>query len=277
MRLVCALFPLVLVAAPVVAQDACGLPPGFDYMGASVRANASGPYLYTTDEKIVDADGAPNAYYSGDAAACPDDGQGLDCLASAGYPDRPWWKEVLVRDPQTADQPYVQPSGPYRGYFVSMTSLRNPDYAGPLSPLSYVDAATIPYLVLPAPIYRSDEMGRMGDLGFAVDLDTGRSTPFVIADEGPVEPLGEGSVALWRSLGGRDPSPRTGAGLPPGRVVYIVFPGSGAETGLDWPLQLPQMSKAVAQLLDRFGGRDRLLACASEDDQAEAGVESDGS
>jgi hypothetical protein len=264
-------------ASPALAAPACGLGTGFDYMGVDIRrAEDASAYVYVTDEKIVDADGAPDTYYSGDARdGCPGEGRGRDCLASAGYPDESWWNEVLVRDPDDPDQPYIQPEGAYQGYFVSMTSLRNPDYAGWTSPLSYVDAATIPYLVLPAPLYRSDGMGEMGDLGFAVDLDTGRSTPFVIADEGPVEPLGEASIALWRALGANDPSPRTGAGLPPGQVAYVVFPGSGEEAQLDWPLEVAEVKEKAAELLDSFGGRGRLLACASEDEDGGEGSTAD--
>lgn len=266
------LLVLPSLARPDATAPGCGLASGFDYLGVTVRsAEVGGPYVYVTDEKIVDADGAPNTYHPEDAKqGCPSEGHGLDCLASAGYPGEAWWKEVLVRDPDDPDRPYVQRSGPYQGFFVSKTSLRNPDYAGALSPLSYVDADAIPYLVLPAPILRTDGMGEMGDLGYAVDLDTGRATPFVIADEGPVEPLGEASVAFWRALGGQGPNPRNGAGLPPGRVVYIVFPGSGQEAQLDWPLRPAQIAQAARSRLDRFGGRERLLACAGGESEADA-------
>lgn len=248
----------MLMAAPV-----CHAESGFDYMGTDVLFNADrSAYFLSSETKLVDADGAPNAYHPADVPdACPDEGRGIDCLAAAGYPNGSWWRTVLAVDPDDPGQPAVQEAGPYKGYFVSMTSLSDTSAAGPASPISYVDAAHIPYLVLPAPIYRTDGMGEMGDIGWAVNLDNGRETPFVIADEGPVEPFGEASVAFWRALGGR-PNPRNGAGLPEGRIAYSVFPGSGKAARLGWPIDRAALMREARSLLDAAGGTVELRACA---------------
>jgi len=257
---VCFLLPVSAVANPLCPAD------GFDYMGTSVTFNADrSAYYLASETKLVDADGAPNAYHPADLPdACPDAGRGIDCLASAGYPGGSWWRTVLVADPDDPRRPTVQQAGPYKGYFVSMTSLRN-TALGAENPASYVDAARTPYLVLPAPIYRTDGMGEMGDIGWAINLDNGRSTPFVIADEGPVEPFGEASVAFWRALGGT-PNPRNGEGLPDGRIVYAVFPGSGHDAAIGWPIDHDALAREAKARLDAAGGAGMLRACASAAD-----------
>jgi len=253
-----------LFQASAAAAAVCPIESAFEYLGSTVlQSQPHQPWLFVTSDKLVDADGAPNAYSPRDLGqGCPHDGVGLDCLDGAGYPDNDWWPDVLARDPDQPDRAYVQQDGPFRGYYVSMTSLRNPDYAGVNSPASYVDAARIPYLVLPAPFHATEGMGRAGDLGYAFDLETGRSTPFVIADEGPVEPLGEASIAFWQALTSVAPNARDGSGLPADPVAVVVFPGSGAEARLGWPLRLSTLGEAADRLLAGFGGSEALRACA---------------
>jgi hypothetical protein len=254
----CCLLPSSILAA----SPACPSGGGFDYMGVPISFSADrSAYFFATNHKLVDADGAPNAYHPADEPdACPDQGRGIDCLEAAGYPNGSWWQTVLVADPANPDQPAIQPDGPYKGFYVSMTSLRNTDFAGPASPASYVDAASIPYLVLPAPIYRTDGMGEMGDIGWAMNLDNGRATPFVIADEGPIEPFGEASVAFWQALGSA-PNPRNGQGLPDGRIVYVVFPGSHADATIDWPIDRKALGREARARLAAIGGAAMLRSC----------------
>ena len=243
----------------------CPIDQGFQYLGQTVLQHDAGePWVFATDEKLVDADGAPNAYHPADVGAeCGREGVGLDCPESAGYPGESWWRTVLVTDPAAPDLPYVQPNGPYTGYFVSMTSLRHDTAASPVDPASYVDANRVPYLVTPAPILAGKGMGSLGDLGYALDLGTGRATPFVVADEGPLEPLGEASIAFWNALGGQAPSARDGNGLTPGSFVAVVFPGSAATADLGWPIDTRRLQAAANEHLARFGGLDALRDCAS--------------
>ncbi len=246
-------------AAPV-----CPIDQGFQYLGQTVLQHDLGePWVFATDERVVDADGAPNAYHPADVGAdCGHEGVGLDCPASAGYPDESWWRSVLAIDPAAPNLPYVQQTGPYSGFFVSMTSLRDETDASAVDPVSYVDASRVPYLVAPAPILAAKGMGSLGDLGYALDLVTGRATPFVVADEGPLEPLGEASIAFWRALGGRAPSARDGAGLTTGSFVAVVFPGSAAAADLGWPIDTGRLRTAADERLARFGGLDALRDCA---------------
>jgi hypothetical protein len=257
----CCLAPAIASAAP-----ACPAATAFDYMGVPVSVTTDrSAYYFATDEKLVDADGAPNAYHPDDAPhGCPKKGRGIDCLASAGYPNGSWWQTVLVADPADPTRPAIQQDGPYKGYFVSMTSLRDTrSGGGAADPRSYVDAGRIPYLVLPAPIYRTDGMGEMGDIGWAINLDTGRSTPFVIADEGPVEQFGEASVAFWQALGTDTPNPRNGDGLPDGQVAYVVFPGSARTAAIGWPIDRAALAREAEARLEAIGGPAMLRACAT--------------
>lgn len=265
----------MLSLPPALAAPACPLPisaqdTSFDYMGTRIDQHAGLPggqsaYSYVTATKIVDADGAPNAYHPKDMAdECPDSGRGLDCLDAAGYPHGSWWQNVLAADPHAPDRPAIQRKGPFKGYFVSMTSLQNVEWGGPANPASYVDASATPYIVLPAPIYRTRGMGAMGDIGYAINLDNGRATPFVIADEGPVEPLGEASMAFWAALGEQAPNARNGAGLPPGRIAYMVFPHSRDAVDIGWPIAPDRLKAEALRLLAAAGGEDALRGCAAQ-------------
>jgi hypothetical protein len=93
--------------------------PAEKFRGTQIFRQANNlAYAYETTFKAVDADGAPNAYNPGDT--------GLDALANAGYPHTNWWKDVLVPDPDHPSKAYVQTDGEFAGYFVAMSSLRNP-------------------------------------------------------------------------------------------------------------------------------------------------------
>jgi hypothetical protein len=185
-------------------------------------------YAYETSHAAVDADGAPNAYH-------PDD-IGLDFVANAGYPHTNWWKDVLVPDPGNPTKAFVQPSGPFAGFFVSMTSLRSPN-GDVRDPSSYVDATKFPYVVLPTGFTHLPNVARPGDVGFATHIASGMTTTFIIGDSGGGgdAKLGEGSIALFVGLGGQNPNPKNGSGVPSGKIQYIVFPGSRKPGPAIWP------------------------------------------
>ena len=264
-RLTTALAATMLLAAPAMAASRdCPFRSASRWKGATMHRTVDGSaWLAVTRHRAVDADGAPNAYHPADAGQpCEAPGLGLDCLANAGYPGQDWWPNVLVPDGAMPDRPLVQADGPYQGYFVSQTSLRHPVYAGVAHPDSYVDARAVPYIVLPASRAGRPGFGDAGDLGYAIDLGTGRSTAFIVGDTGPDYPLGEASIAFWRALTGRDPGPRDGDGLSQGALALIVFPGSGARRVLDWPIRPEQIDADVEELLWPLGGGDAVARCA---------------
>ena len=259
---------LIAIAFATAAGSAwaepCPFAPWSEYQGTKLLRVADGSaYLFSPREVKVDADGAPNAYHPDDVGMpCTSDRQfkGLDCPKNAGYPNSSWWPSVLVPDPTNRSRPYVQPSSSeFAGYFVSMTALHDPSRAV-TDPKRYVDSRIIPYVVFPRSFHGQRGTGTLGDLGYALHLDTGRQSPFVVAEIGPTTAqLGEISIALATAMGGIDPNPRTGRGVSSGRIAYLVFPRSAPRP--PWPIAMDQLAARVSSLLSATGGVEAIRAC----------------
>lgn len=74
----------------------CSFEPWSEYKEDRLLSHPTEPaYVFATSHKAVDADGAPNAYHPKN--------KGLDYLANAGYPNKSWWRSVLVEDPKILD------------------------------------------------------------------------------------------------------------------------------------------------------------------------------
>jgi hypothetical protein len=228
-----------------------------------LREKEKGPYLFVTRAVKVDADGAPNAYHPDDVGLKCTKGtgfKGLDCPANGGYPKETWWRSAIVPDPQNNNKGYIQPSGAYQGFFVSRTSLTDKHKAD-IDPQKYVDSTSVPYLVFPGKFSSKSGTGSVGDFGFAINLDTGKSSPFIVAETGPPDAhLGEMSISLGVALGGSTPNPRTGSGAPKGKIAYVVFPYT-KETPA-WPVAQDGIEGKVKGLLDSVGGVEVLKTCA---------------
>lgn len=225
----------------------------------------SSAYIFQSTNVKVDADGAPNAYHPDDIRLHCSKGQGfrgLDCPENAGYPNRHWWPSALVADPDNPSEPYVQTSSSaYPGYFVSQTSLFDKTKSK-VDSARFVDARNIPYLVFPGAFNSMRGTGTLGDLGYAINISNGKKSPFIVADVGPKQAaLGEMSIALAAALGGIDPNPRTGAGTPKGKILYVVFPKSSATPA--WPLSGAQIAAQADRLLGEVGGLAALERCKS--------------
>ena len=89
----------------------------------------------------VDADGAYRAYH-------PNNRLGLDSIEHAGQPGD-WW--ALATDTGNTDgRPVIQgKDDPAPGYYVSMTALYDSRIEDEHNPRRFVDAASVPYVVLP--------------------------------------------------------------------------------------------------------------------------------
>jgi hypothetical protein len=200
-------------------------------------------YTYVTSDVEIDADGAPNAYHPNDT--------GLDALANAGFPHG-GWPSVLVTDPENTGRPFVQRTGPFAGFFVSKTSLEDPN-APTTEPRRYVDATAFPYIVFPGAFEQLEGMGVLGDMVLAKHIQSGLTSSALVADIGPTDaPLGEISIRLAANLGGTDPNPRTSTGAPRGNIRYVVFPRSHANP--QWPMSLDDLNRRVDDLLAAAGG-----------------------
>lgn len=246
-------------------REGCSFKKWEAYQGVSLFKNkANGSYIFMIKEVRVDADGAPNAYHPDDIGLHCTKGTGfkdLDCPANGGYPNSSWWRFAIVPDPKNNKRAYVQPSGQFKGFFVSRTSLQDKSKAD-LDATKYVNSTSVPYLVFPGGFYSKSGTGLVGDFGYALNIESGKSSPFIVAEVGPANAhLGEMSIFLGRALGGSDPNPRTGAGVPTGKTVYIISPSS--KNSPAWPLTTTEINSKVALLLATIGGAEQLKNCAN--------------
>lgn len=210
-----ALFSLVCVAH---AQEVCRFEKWQVYNGVQLlKEPQTGSYVFVVRHAKVDADGAPNAYHPDDVGlnCIRDTGfRGLDCPANGGYPSQDWWRSAIVPDPHNKNVGYIQPSGEFKGFFVSQTSLKDAQKSD-LDPTKYVNAATVPYLVFPGKFNRLSGTGTLGDAGYAFNLDNGKVSPFIVAEIGPSDAtLGEMSIALGTALGATIRTREPVRGLP---------------------------------------------------------------
>jgi hypothetical protein len=171
----------------------------------------NGGVLFTAG-MTIDADGAPNAYGPKN--------RGLDYTANARGAHG--WVALVTN---TKGRPVIQRTGPYRGYYVSTTSLQQQNIRDPRNPKKYMDATRIPYIALPPDFARTFGIS-LGDLAVVVNMETGRSAYAIYADVGPRGRIGEGSVALANKLG-IPSNPRHDSAV--NGVTYLVFPGSGGQ------------------------------------------------
>ena len=243
----------IVSSAPLLHAADCHYVRWMAYQGVAVsRLRDNSAYLFQTSNTAIDANGAANAFNPGNT--------GLDVNENAGLPDH--WHRSLAADPKNWKQPFVQIEGVSAGNYVSRTTLANPD-GEPTDPKSYADARAIPYLVFPGKFDWISGTGQMGDLGFAVNRDTGRSAGFIVGDLGKVDDeLGGMSIALAQALSGNSrANPRTGAGAPSGDTLYIVFPFSSKDHPPQWPLSQEAIEHNARALLEAAGGLKAAEAC----------------
>ena len=177
----------------------------------------------------ADADGSPHAYAPAGSSLV-----GLDYLGNATKDPRTpvskqspiRWVGVVTRDGTETGAPVIQgPGDPAPGYYVSPTSLHNPDLPR-TDPLRYVNAEQVPFLAIGSRAL--PQLGlKLGDLGWVIDTHDGAQVGVIVADVAPSDHLREGSIALLRALGWPG-NPKGGPAPPPGRLAIVAWPGSVA-------------------------------------------------
>ena len=208
--------------------------------GMRVRRRTGERALFFVAGMAIDADGSPRAYHPRGSPP------GLDFLANAGHPGNFFG---IITD--SHGNPVVQKAhDPAPGFFVSPTSLQRPDRA-PEDPRRYVDASTIPYIVLPG-LVRDRGGVRLGDFATVRRRSNGKFSHAIYADGGPAGKIGEGSIALAKALG-LPSSPKHG-GTSDKDIVYVVFAGSGNGR----PRTKAEIDARGEQLLQAWGGLERL-------------------
>jgi len=180
---------------------------------------------------------------------------GLDSIEHAGRPGN-WW--ALATDSGTANgRPVLQGTNdPAPGFYVSMTSLFDASITNEHNPRRFVDAASVPYIVLPPKGFKH---AKLGDFATVVNLRNGKIGSAIVADESAPElPMGEGSIALARVLG-IDPDPRSG-GVEKG-IAYVIYPGSGNGR----PRALDEIVSTSQAHFQRWGNLAMLRGCLDRD------------
>lgn len=174
------------------------------------------------------------------------------------------WHGIVTRD-KDRNEPIVQSSGEYKGFFISATSLQNKAYKED-DQRRYLDSRLVPSLVLPRGSAFLARGARLGDLAFVIDPATGLSTFAIVGDLGPKGKLGEASIALAAAIKGVRIDPKTLTGkqarqlVVPQQVATVLFPGVAVKP----PYDAAQIAEAAAGVIGDFGGLDRLKQCAAQ-------------
>lgn len=198
--------------------------------------NADGSYTTPLAGMMIDADGA-NGQTGGVPVYAPEGytPAPLDFLANAGEPGN--WFGVVTDTGEKDGTPVRQnASGPAPGAFVSATSYRWPELAR-IDPLAYVDAASVPYIVLPGHWRRQAIGVVLGCKATVEDTKTGKILEATgVLDFGPQKKLGEASIACAKFFG--IPSSPKHGGTDEKRFIYRFFPGIAAViNGVTYQLQ----------------------------------------
>ncbi len=186
----------------------------------------------------IDADGANGQH--GKAPAYAPDGYGgpkpLDVLQDAGSPGD--WYGIVT---DSSGDPIVQRgSDPCPGAYVSATSLQllKPDgsHYEATDPMAYVDAATVPFLVICPELRVAVKPIVFGCRAVLTNTENNVTIEAVVADGGNRNTMGEISYAAAQQLGN--------LGTPlsvnnEGHLLTIeIYPGTAAVVdGVTYPLQ----------------------------------------
>lgn len=205
---------------------------------------------YFFSKLAVDADGAPRAYHPRDVNPRSNSGKAFDWLANLSTSDR---HGIQGKDGV----------GPAEGFIVSGTTAQNPAVKNTKSTARYVDASTIPYVVLPRAKFPLPQGMKLKDgcVVFVVDTKTGGTSGAIFADVGNA--VGEGSIALARRLG-LDPFNKN---LFPkvigfedkkdfSRFFHVVFP----QMVIPPPWPVADIQKAADAQFKAWGGEAELKA-----------------
>nr|WP_315428164.1 M15 family metallopeptidase [uncultured Albidiferax sp.] len=179
--------------------------------------------VYFTADADIDADGA-NGQAGGPAAYRMDD-SGTESLANGGMKiqgskvvcAQTWARDIVILGAD--NEPMVFPGG----IIASTTWYRHAGKAVN-DPSAYVDAETVPYIVVP-PLVVQRTAGIVRGCKARVTWH-GRSVDCVVADRGPSTKVGELSIAAARAIG-LPASPRNG-GTDIVEVSYELWPGVAA-------------------------------------------------
>ena len=161
------------------------------------------------------------------------------------------------------------------GFLVSATALHKPNVTDACDITNYVDALVTPALVIPKnPKGGQSEFfkrnAKVGDLVVAVRPEMLEPVFGVVGDTGPINKLGEASVAMngkllkktvppvnYQELRGKGEYKGKGWAVP--RTAVLVFPGTrDAENP---HMTVERIDPAAGERFKQWGGVPRLVAC----------------
>ena len=179
--------------------------------------------VFFTADGDIDADGANGQ--NGGPVAYKADNSGTEDLANGGMAihhgkvicAQPGARNIVILGPD--NEPRVFPGG----IIASKTWYRHRDKDED-DPAAYVDAETVPYIVVP-PLIINKTQGVVRGCKARVTRGT-KTVDCVVADSGPSNKIGELSIAAARALG-LNPSPRHGGTDSP-ELLYELWPGIAA-------------------------------------------------
>ena len=140
---------------------------------------------------------------------------------------------------------------------------------GDCDPGKWLDALTIPALVLPAPSEFQTRKALTRNFVVAMTLGEPHRMVFgIVGDTGPADELGEASVEMNRILNGLPAGtiPRNGKDavqrFQAPKSIILVF--TGASNRLAYPVTPQRISEQVGARFNAWGGEARLAACGAE-------------
>lgn len=229
------------------------------------------PFFYETGMKI-DFDGAPDAYApQNNRTLSPKDNLG-NALALRDKQGRSPWLSPPAKKTDPANNPnwtptyastvrnartgasIIQRSGPYAGYYISESSLKDVFHGafGTEAELQ-TNANEYPYVVLPQNQLKDSRL-QVGDYALAIHGRSGKYTFAVYGDSKNKSIMGESSSALAKALN----LPYDRNGDTPGGVIYIVFPDSGL--GPQMRCELSSLRRSAMRWLQLYDDRLDLVA-----------------
>lgn len=169
--------------------------------------------------------------------------------------------------------PCIVQSGPFKGFFVSMTRL-SAETGDECLPQHWVNSDRVPYITLPGTLMQI--RGTLGSLALVHARLGGKDQTVVavVADKGNDKELGEGSIALHRALRGLpidETAPVHGYQIETG-VTTVLFPG----TTMTKPITNERLQARRAELLQRLGSAKVARACTGEVSKAGSSEFPDG-
>lgn len=158
--------------------------------------------------------------------------------------------------------PCISDAAPFEGYLISTTSLAADPAKARCDQSRYLNSLEIPFIIYPgATDFISRGVG-LRDLAYLFDPATGRETFAIVGDRGPRWGLGEGSVKVGKVMNGIDADPvsrRDTYRYASRGVVTLIF----TPDTLEPPYTPERIAAAGEAALQRFGGRERVSACAA--------------